>query len=233
MSALLGLAGRAGSGKSTVARLLREHGYVERAFAGPLKAFAGYLLAIQDEQLYGPSAARDAPIPGAGDEDSWRYVWRRAWSPATYDVVHALVDGVGGSFKLQIEAMASLERELDAWQALGDGLTTRHVLQRLGANWGRELHPEIWIRSTLREARAHDRVVISDCRFENEAAAIVAAGGRVAWIEADARIGPRPPDAHASEPRRADLAAWITDDIDNNGGLDALDVQVAALAGRP
>lgn len=230
MAKLIGLAGRMGSGKSTVATILRERfGYVELTFSGPLKALAGYLLAIPRAQLYGPSSARNATIPGAGSADYWRDVRSCLWSLTTDEVLRALVAGVEGGALLEYHALASLSRELRTWEAIGALLTVRHVLQRLGAEWGRALHPELWIRAALREAAAHDRAVISDCRFPNEAAAIADAGGVVYWLTADARIGPRPADAHASEPRRYDLDLWLTGDIDTAGDLAALAPQVAAL----
>lgn len=232
MGAIVGIAGRAGSGKSTAARMLvRDWDFVELSFAANLKAFAGYLLAIPHDALYGPSAARNAPLPDVGAYGYWDGVWRRAWGDETWAMIQALLAGVGGGRDMERLALASLERELDSYQAIGDALTARHALQRMGASWGRALHPEIWVRATMREAVAHARpVCISDVRFANEASAIREAGGRVVWLNADARIGPRPPDAHASEPTRESLAAWITRDIDTTGNVAALAAQVAALA---
>ena len=50
---LLGLVGKAGSGKDTVAdHLCKEHGFVKRSFAAPLKETLANLFAMSHEQLY-------------------------------------------------------------------------------------------------------------------------------------------------------------------------------------
>ncbi len=55
---LIALTGLAGSGKSTVAKLT---GFVEMAFAAPMKEFCGQVFGFTDEELYGPSEARERP----------------------------------------------------------------------------------------------------------------------------------------------------------------------------
>ena len=93
---------------------------------------------------------------------------------------------------LTSEARAERE-EVDIWWSVRLGiqnLTPRWVLQ----HWGTEVcrhgfHDDIWIASLENKLRhiTHD-VVISDCRFPNEVAAIKAAGGRVIEIQR----GPKP-----------------------------------------
>jgi hypothetical protein len=64
------------------------------------------------------------------------------------------------------------------------GLTPRHALQTLGTEWGRNLHPDLWIEQVLRITRgSRDRFVIPDVRFANEVAAIRAEGGKVIRID--------------------------------------------------
>jgi hypothetical protein len=59
------------------------------------------------------------------------------------------------------------------------GKSPRELLQSLGTEWGRAMvADDIWIRLALQ--RAGQRTVISDVRFDNEAAAIRATGG-VVW----------------------------------------------------
>jgi len=137
----------------------------------------------------------------------------------------------------------------DEWwsQRLGRNITPRYILQY----WGTEVcrrgfHDDIWIASLENKLRStQDDVVISDCRFPNEIAAIRAQGGSVIrvvrgadpdWytyaelansgIESAAtalkNIG-----VHASE------TSWIGTDfdrvIDNNGSLDDLYDQINDL----
>jgi len=112
------------------------------------------------------------------------------------------------------------------------GKSPRQMLQSLGTEWGREMiHPEIWIRITLERVQddlaAGRGVVITDVRFDNEAAAVVAAGGEVWKVT---RPGWRclSDDAatHSSEDGVSDhLIARI---IDNSGSLDDLKLQLTA-----
>lgn len=72
------------------------------------------------------------------------------------------------------------------------GRTPRHAMQTLGTEWGREqIHPDLWIDTeflvqglgSYAGAEAGPPVVIDDCRFPNEAAAIRAIGGTVIGVE--------------------------------------------------
>ncbi len=63
-SKLIVLSGEAGAGKDSVAKLLTEnYGWQLYSLAGPLKRFASDMFGFTDEQLYGPSSARNAPDP--------------------------------------------------------------------------------------------------------------------------------------------------------------------------
>lgn len=148
--------------------------------------------------------------------------------------------------------------QVDQWwaQRLGlDNLTPRWVLQHWGTEVCRQgFHDDIWIASLENKLRhSTDDVVISDCRFPNEIAAIKSAGGKVIRVTR----GPEPEwyqdavnmnaghtnmswtiskikmqslNIHASE------TAWVgtTFDfvIDNNGSLDDLWQQVKLLVGN-
>ena len=91
-----------------------------------------------------------------------------------------------------------------------DGVTPRRMMQTLGTEWGRQMiHPEIWVRVAIQEAKAcmvegGSDIVISDVRFPNEAAAIREAGGviwRVYRTETEPKPGQElhPSEAHVSE----------------------------------
>jgi hypothetical protein len=63
-SRILGIAGLAGSGKDTVANMLRRHFTVAHlSFADPLKQFCGELFGWDHATLYGSSEKRNAPDP--------------------------------------------------------------------------------------------------------------------------------------------------------------------------
>jgi hypothetical protein len=110
------------------------------------------------------------------------------------------------------------------------GKSPRQMLQSMGTEWGRNsVHDEIWIRIALERAKpelaAGRGVVITDVRFDNEAQAIIDAGGEVwrvvrpGWRCLDAASA-----AHSSEAGvSGHLIARI---IDNSGSLDALRLQL-------
>ncbi len=61
---ILGLLGRAGSGKSTIAQyLVKNHGARIYSLAGPLKAMAQEIFALTNEQVFGTQAQKEAIDP--------------------------------------------------------------------------------------------------------------------------------------------------------------------------
>lgn len=61
---LIVLSGTAGAGKDSVAKeLVSAHGWELYSLAGPMKRFAADMFGFTDEQLYGPSKARNKPDP--------------------------------------------------------------------------------------------------------------------------------------------------------------------------
>lgn len=64
---IVGLAGRAGSGKTTCARwLIERHGAVEFSFAEPLKRVAQDVFGFSDEQVFGTQKEKEAIDPRWG-----------------------------------------------------------------------------------------------------------------------------------------------------------------------
>lgn len=179
---IIGITGKAGSGKSTAAKVLVEqHGFVEVGLADPLKRICQEVFDFSDEQLWGPSEMRNAP-------DS-RY--RRS------------VDEKGCTCGQTFRTAEDFRDHLSC-PALGPlFLTPRHALQQLGTQWGRACYENVWVDFALRVARkllgqdpnglgytpqlgftltmkiGHKGVVIPDVRFPNEVDAIQKVGGRI------------------------------------------------------
>ena len=169
-------------------------------------------------------------------------------------------DSFAASLKDAVSAVFGWDRELlegrtrysrewreqvDSWwaQRLGIAdLTPRWVLQ----HWGTEVlrrgfHEDIWVASIENKLRTSpDDIVISDCRFSNEVAALRRAGGHVirvirgaepewwAWAQNSPEIMPELfPQVHASE------WSWAATEFDrlvyNNGTMDELYSQVNDL----
>lgn len=67
------------------------------------------------------------------------------------------------------------------------GKTPRHAMQTLGTEWGRALiGKDVWVRAAMRTVddllAARRDVVIDDCRFDNEAVAVLARKGYVVQL---------------------------------------------------
>lgn len=189
---IIGVTGVAGSGKDAIAHILvSEHGWTRIALADPMKRAVADWFGFTDDQLHGPSARRNEV------DERW-------------------------------------------------GITPRHTLQQLGTEYGRAMHEDLWVRYavdcakrvldderglTVYEARRgvlrvpveRERcpgVVIPDVRFENEAAAIRATGGRV-WRVVRSGAGLAGLAAqHVSETEQSAIEADYN--IINDGSLEDL-----------
>jgi hypothetical protein len=104
------------------------------------------------------------------------------------------------------------------------GKSTRWAMQTLGTEWGRDLiGGDLWVNATLARASQFSRVVISDCRFPNEAKAVQAQGGLVIRIARNGLTA----DSHPSEQLIGSIPADFM--IVNDGTLDDLHRKVLQL----
>lgn len=102
-----------------------------------------------------------------------------------------------GPLKAMMAASGLSQREIDGdlkdlpCDLLG-GKTPRWAMQSLGTEWGRNLiSSDLWIRAWQKAVAAVPAgvpVVVDDCRFPNEADAVVAAGGILVRIERPAVV---------------------------------------------
>ena len=99
----------------------------------------------------------------------------------------------------------------------------RRLLQRLGTEAGRSaLGADVWVKALLE--RVPGRLVVSDCRFPNEAAAIRSRGGLVLRVE---RPGCGPVNGHVSETALDDFD--FDSVIYNDGSLEDLANKIEAV----
>lgn len=154
---IIGLSGKAKSGKSTVAgRLMTTHGFCELAFVDTLKDVAAQVFGFSFQQTHGGLKEVEDPF----------------------------------------------------W-----GVTPRRVMQVIGTEICRSLHPDVWVRALMRQVQARAStgslsIAISDVRFPNEVEAIKSMGGqvwrvkrgapRVGWFERS-RVGRKIFGHHESE----------------------------------
>jgi hypothetical protein len=153
---IIGLTGRAGSGKDASAdHLCATYGFVRASFAAALKDMAAHLL-----------------------------------DTAGVDYAHLT------ERSLKELPIADLH-----------GVSARLIMQTLG-DWGRNLHPDWWITVMERHlgltggasaAPVHDRIVISDVRFPNEATWLAQRGGWLLRLQREqaTAVAPHISEAHA------------------------------------
>lgn len=139
---IIGISGLAGSGKSEIAHFLQKnHGFQAVALADPIKRIAKEVYDFTDDQLWGPSALRSIPDP--------RYI-------RSSKETHSLI--TRGSETHVWCTHCQEEFEKDDQRRIRESpcvvyLTPRHVLQRLGTEFGRECYLNTWVDLTIRTAR--------------------------------------------------------------------------------
>lgn len=153
---------------------------------------------------------------------------RFAFADALRDTVYALNPVVRFEARVSYdddpgEQMVRVQDIVDTvgWeQAKTSQPEIRRLLQAMGTEAGRKILGEsIWVDTVFRQVqeRGLDKVVITDCRFPNEAEAVKAQGGFVVRIN---RPGVRPVNNHPSE---VSLDEWGFDYVvPNNDGLEEL-----------
>lgn len=152
---------------------------------------------------------------------------RHAFAEPLRDMLTALLTGAG------IDYAHLFERHLKEQPVPHIGISGRRLMQTLGTEWGRTLDPDLWVRTAAitlglhdmpNSTPIHDRIVITDVRFPNEAAWIESLGGRVVRVT---RPAPEVA-AHVSEQHINQLPCTLA--IDNTGTLADLHEQVDELA---
>jgi hypothetical protein len=188
---IIGLLGKAGSGKDVVADFFAARGFVKVSFSDPMKRFAADAFYYTSEELWGASPGRNQEVTF---DDQWWYGVMSRFSTAAQRLINELFAArsvTDDGYPDKVSAYLSLHNWL-AWlreQRLAAGtISPRIVLQTLGTEWGRKLDPLLWARHLhqvivpgLRDGRAYDRecglfgrqekcpgVIIPDHRFANE-----------------------------------------------------------------
>jgi hypothetical protein len=143
-----------------------------------------------------------------------------------------LLEAVGYAPELIDELLS--ERKEVPLDAL-DGITTRRILQTLGTDWGRKLHPEVWLRCWTGKVEAHlragRRCIADDMRFPNEAELIRCMGGALVRIQRPAAAaGPHGDALTLSHVSEGGLRDWAFDaEVLNNATLEKLCWQARML----
>lgn len=162
---IIGICGPAGSGKDTAAdHLVRAHRGVKVALADPLKRYCMDAYGFSEEQLWGPSSARNKP--------DHRYPRKHTWKVTT--------DEAGVETSCSCVCCGTSDPETPCF------LTPRYALQLLGTEWGRHCFPDTWANKAVKVAQSLLGDHGHDLRY-NKAKGIVSLPDHREWEEAERR----------------------------------------------
>lgn len=119
---------------------------------------------------------------GAGKDLAAKALIQRGWFK--YSFAQPIRDGIEAMFGISQEDM--LDPVIKNQANFKYGHSIRSMMQLAGTEFARNMiHPDVWILRGLEICQNHENVVISDCRFPNEAEAIRSSGGIVIEIIRD------------------------------------------------
>lgn len=231
------IAGKAGSGKDTVGKMIAtNYNGICLGQADPMKKFAKDVFQFTEDELWGASDLRNAPVSFSEperEEVSSRFV--AAEGLFRGGILEG--DEIDGSRRLLWNWFHNM---LDVMKSTGQ-LTPRHALQQLGTEWGRKVNPEMWNRYSIKTCktllagdktyyrdrglvdslgRTYDYAIITDGRFANEILNVRYQGGVSLRID---RPGTAFVGAHSSEKELENIPRhFFSDVLDNSGPLNQL-----------
>jgi hypothetical protein len=195
---IIGICGLAGSGKDTAAdSLVLGHHFVKLAFADLMKRFCKEVFDFSDEQLWGPSANRNAPDP--------RYPRKVYGSDEVHEYLtpRYALQTLGTEWGRDCYPNVWVDYALRKAKEL-DGAEGVHYDAKLGIF--RCARPRI------------EGVAISDVRFWNELESIKKAGGKVIRVKRSGAGLGGANGLHPSEVEQASIADACFDAVIQNDG---------------
>lgn len=237
---LVGIAGRAGAGKSTAASVLvKEFGFVEVALADPIKRICKEVFAFTDEQLWGPSEMRNKPdsrypTPNwrkEGESFSEAVARREPFLTPRYALQTLGTEWGRGCYEdvwVDQAIRVATHRGLAISDRNRDPETVQADINR-GVGYF-DYTPQDGLHTTCACCnRPAGGVVIPDVRFPNEVAAIKKAGGVIWLIERPSAGLEGATGAHISE---AGVDIGCADHVlSNSGSLEEFHSMVAGVMG--
>ena len=168
---LIGIAGRAGAGKDTVADILvKQAGYVKVALADPMKRACAEWFEWGAETLWGPSEKRNEPHDRLGGLTA-----RKALQTLGTEFGRACYENVWVDYAIRTATFLLSGEEKTSLPPMRPSYDAER-----GASWRVAHHDGLRSDGSRRYRPDHPQgVCISDVRFPNEVAAIRAAGGRI------------------------------------------------------
>jgi hypothetical protein len=196
---LVGLAGQARSGKSTLATMLADVTGLGRAgFATPLREAAH----IAFRKWLNPdhfTSGKDKPLPDNLDRGLSHTLRRLGLASQVLRTLNAS----GFSLELPPENSGKLEAHYtkDLSMYLDGAKTPRDILCALGTFYRNAVGPDYWVRrleERIDRYRTEEGLILDDVRFPAEREWIRATGGCLILVQRKGLRRP-PPDAHVSE----------------------------------
>lgn len=243
--ALIGLAGRIGSGKDTVGNIIQEltakrgkfnlvteYTWEIRKFAGKLKEIASILTGIPRERFEDQEFKKSYLGP---EWNYWAWVEDGEKHATMEDATRMVADYQGTPFD-----------QVDTTRLRQYRMTVRQFLQQLGTDGVRDgVHPQAWINAAFSDYKEEEYTIpgvmsfmpftrypnwiFTDMRFPNEMEAIKKRGGLTLLIarELEPVDYPTLESRHPSETALDGQAFdWV---LDNNGSLSDLERNVKEI----
>lgn len=209
---IIGISGKAGSGKDTVASyLVNSYNFKQVSFATHVKNFCFNVFGFTEKQLWGSSSNREQVIEVDWSEAAKRLV---VYTPEWLGFL-----GHTDKFPLVVKAFDHLHVHYTK------SLTARIAQQYIGTELGRNMFGKsVWVDATMQSAATamasgwYNGVVASDARFLNELDAIHADGGKVVKLLRNAGAKGTGIEDHISETEQDTIPTDNFDFIINNTG---------------
>ena len=160
---IIGISGKIESGKDTVGKIIQFLTLDDDVFSKTNRD----CIADLEHKAYSASKSK----------------WRIKKYASTLKKITSIILGCKVN---KLEDREFKEKELGKqWQIIDYTLTPRLLLQRLGTDAARYVHPDIWVNALFSKFKKKSRWIITDVRFDNEVRAIQERGGIVIRVNRD------------------------------------------------
>lgn len=202
------LAGKAHAGKDSMGNVLvKRHGYTRLALADPLRELCSSVFRM-DYELFSDTDKKDKDLGYRLSID--------------YSHIDKIIAYVEDKWKFLVDGVAKTGLE-DLFNELIS--TPRDALKTVGMALRRYIRDDIWVVLAFEKiCKIGTKVVVTDCRFENERDAFQNAGAVICLIKRDNDLDN--PDGHISE---NDLGKESDYDVvfNNNNSLNQFESEVS------